>query len=609
VDPNSVDDAIDPAASPAVLDLLRRAADAQQDAPDQARQHALGARIVARAEGDRVGEAEALYRLANLAHAGGRPEDAFGLALEASEVAEACGAQLVEAWSLHLLGIVHYQASNFSEALSHCERALDVYQATGRGLDDSNMLNTVAAIYHSMGDNDRAIATYEEALAAAEPFGRPDMVALILGNIARIRSSRSEYLSAVSTGRRAIELARVHSPAIVTSLLADLAESYIGLADPDRAAQCFAEARRLHAESSERGNEPTPSAQLALMVAEGRVALRRGSLGEAIVVLQAALDMAERSGAREYELEINDLLATAFKRSGRFEEALDRREAHDRQHRQLVTHASDLRLRTLEVAHRTTEARLRSEVYRLRTDRTDPVTPSPPADDDPTVDTAFDIVSDTLSDTLFDDTVFDAAVDAVPGYLEAFQQLAILTEFRDAVTGEHTHRVGDLAAEIAHAMGRPPEWCEQLRLAARLHDIGKVAVPDAVLGKTGALTVEEYEMMKAHTSMGHRILAGNSAPMFQMAAEIAQSHHEWWDGSGYPLGISGPSIALSGRIVTIADVFDALCSKRPYKRAWPIDESARFVVSGRGGQFDPDVVEAFVAVLVARHPDLADDLR
>ena len=109
-----------------------------------------------------------------------------------------------------------------------------------------------------------------------------------------------------------------------------------------------------------------------------------------------------------------------------------------------------------------------------------------------------------------------------------------------------------------HAIGKSPEWCELLRMAARLHDIGKVAVPDSVLFKTGPLTVEEYEMMKSHTSMGHRILSGNSAPLFQMAAEVAQSHHEWWDGSGYPLGISHQSIALSGRIVAVADVYDAL---------------------------------------------------
>ena len=573
----------EPSASPAVKALLDRAADDQELNPGAARQHALQARVVARAEGDRVGEAESLYRLASLAHFGGDPEDAFGLAMEASEVASQCGAHLVEAWAVHLLGIVHYQASNFSEALEHCLRALDVYQATGHEVDSGNILNTVAAVYHSMGDNDRAIITYEHALAAAEPFGRPEMIALILGNIARIRSSRSEYLPAVSMGRRAVEIAREHSPSIVTNLLADLAEAYMGLADHQKAAECFAEARRVLAQLSEEGAEPSYSAQLGVMVAEGRVALRRGALDDAIGVLQAALDMSERTDAKEYELEINDLLATAFKRSGRFEEALERRETHDDQYRRMFTHAADLRLRTLQVAHETATARQQAEIFRLRTQELEVMV----GDGD---------VSPTNPTT------------AASHHLEAFEQLAVLTEFRDSETGEHTNRVGDLAAEIAHALGKSPEWCEQLRLAARLHDIGKVAVPDSVLRKTGPLTVEEYEMMKSHTSMGHRILSGNSAPMFQMAAEIAQSHHEWWDGSGYPLGISHNSIAVTGRIVSIADVYDALCSKRPYKRAWAVPEAARFVVSGRGGQFDPDIVDAFVAVLTARVPELGDEL-
>jgi putative two-component system response regulator len=182
--------------------------------------------------------------------------------------------------------------------------------------------------------------------------------------------------------------------------------------------------------------------------------------------------------------------------------------------------------------------------------------------------------------------------------------LAILAEFRDADTGQHTKRVGDMAAEIAHAIGEVPDWCERLRLAARLHDIGKVAVPDAVLLKSGPLTIDEFDLMKTHTTVGHQILAGSSSPLFELAAQLTLTHHEWWDGSGYPYGRRREEIPLSGRIVAIADVFDALRSKRVYKRAWPMDEAARFVVSGRDVQFDPDVVDAFVTVLLARHPEL-----
>jgi putative two-component system response regulator len=141
-----------------------------------------------------------------------------------------------------------------------------------------------------------------------------------------------------------------------------------------------------------------------------------------------------------------------------------------------------------------------------------------------------------------------------------------------------------------------------------VHDIGKVSVPDAVLLKSGPLTVEEFEIMKTHTTVGNQILAGSSSPLFQLASEIAISHHEWWDGSGYPYGHRAESIALSGRIVALADVFDALCSRRAYKRAWPMGEAARFIISGRGAQFEPDLVDSFVSVLLARYPELEAEL-
>ena len=345
-------------------------------------------------------------------------------------------------------------------------------------------MNTVAAVYHSMGDNDRAIVTYESALAVNEPLGRFGFAALVLGNIARIRASRSEYLPAVSLGRRAVDLARKHSPDIVSNLLADLAEAYMGLADHERASECFAEARRVWEERADHGIEPVAGDPARRDDGRGSSrppAAARSS--EAISVLQAALDMAERTDSREFELEINDLLATAFKRSGRFEEALDRREKHDSQYRQMFTHATDLRLRTLQVAHETATARQQAEILRLRTHELEAMVTT---DGQPIVRSA--------------------------NQLDAFERLAVLAEFRDTDTGQHTKRVGDMAAEIAHARGENPDWAERLRLAARLHDIGKVSVPDAVLLKSGPLTVEEFEIMKTHTTVGNQILAGSSSP-------------------------------------------------------------------------------------------------
>jgi putative two-component system response regulator len=147
-----------------------------------------------------------------------------------------------------------------------------------------------------------------------------------------------------------------------------------------------------------------------------------------------------------------------------------------------------------------------------------------------------------------------------------------------------------------------------LRLAARLHDIGKVAISDSVLLKPGPLTMEEFDEVKQHTVLGRRLLSGVSTDLFSLAAEAAWAHHEWWDGSGYPNGLSGKEIPLSGRIVAVADVYDSLSTRRVYKREWSLAEATRFIRSGTGAQFQPELVEAFVQVMVARKPSLEAEI-
>jgi putative two-component system response regulator len=314
-----------------------------------------------------------------------------------------------------------------------------------------------------------------------------------------------------------------------------------------------------------------------VLVSEGRVALRNGQLDAAIATLLTALDRADRTDHRELELEIHDLLAITYKQAGRYSEALEHRERHFALHREIFTDAADLRLRTVQVAHDTETARQLAEITRLKT---------------------TGLVADYAAD--------HADVDAY--HLEAYERVAALAEFRGGNTTKHTNAVGDLAAEIGHAIGQRPEWSERLRLAARLHDIGKVAVSDTVLLKPGPLTMEEYDEVKQHTVFGRRLLGGVSTELFALAAEAAWSHHEWWDGSGYPNGLNGLAIPLSGRIVAIADVFDSLATRRVYKQEWNLAEAVRFVMSGAGTQFQPDLVDAFVKVMVARHPEIASQI-
>ncbi len=182
---------------------------------------------------------------------------------------------------------------------------------------------------------------------------------------------------------------------------------------------------------------------------------------------------------------------------------------------------------------------------------------------------------------------------------ETLQLLAVAGEYRDDETSQHTERVGSMSADIGRRMGLSNESVALLREAAPLHDIGKLAIPDRIVLKPGRLTEAEHEIMQTHTTLGARLLFGSRSPALQLAGVVAESHHEWWDGSGYPKGLEGSDIPLVGRIVAVADVFDALTHERPYKPAWPLDQAIAMIRSSAGTQFDPRAVDAFLEIVGA----------
>jgi putative two-component system response regulator len=171
--------------------------------------------------------------------------------------------------------------------------------------------------------------------------------------------------------------------------------------------------------------------------------------------------------------------------------------------------------------------------------------------------------------------------------LETLQRLALAAEYRDDATHEHTERVARTASLLAERLGLPESFVSLLRQAAPLHDIGKLAVSDTLLLEPGRLTRDEFEQVKGHAAAGAAILEGSTYDVLCLAREIALTHHEWWDGSGYPAELAGEAVPLSGRIVALADVFDALTHPRPYKPAWPIDEAVAAISRSSGRQFDP----------------------
>jgi response regulator RpfG family c-di-GMP phosphodiesterase len=214
------------------------------------------------------------------------------------------------------------------------------------------------------------------------------------------------------------------------------------------------------------------------------------------------------------------------------------------------------------------------------------------------------VIADTtgpISERYIDAVVH--SMELMPEQIEVLERLAQAAEFRDAGTGAHVSRIGALAEQLALALGMSDDEAELLRHAAPLHDVGKVGIPDRILLKPGALEPDEWLVMQSHTLIGARILSGSDSRVVQLAEEIALTHHERWDGGGYPNRLRGEQIPLSGRICAVVDVFDALRSERPYKPAWSLADTLEELRRQRGRHFDPRVLDAFMAIV----PELGED--
>ena len=193
-----------------------------------------------------------------------------------------------------------------------------------------------------------------------------------------------------------------------------------------------------------------------------------------------------------------------------------------------------------------------------------------------------------------EDTVRERTEELRRTHLDIVRRLAQAAEWHDDTTGRHISRMSRLTHRLAVAAGMAPEHAEMLLQASALHDIGKIGIPDRVLLKPGKLDADEWELMKTHTTIGAQLLSGSSSEVVQMAERIALTHHERWDGKGYPHGLHGVDIPFESRICTIADVFDALVSERPYKPAWSVSDALDEIERMSGSAFEPRLVEAFL---------------
>ena len=225
--------------------------------------------------------------------------------------------------------------------------------------------------------------------------------------------------------------------------------------------------------------------------------------------------------------------------------------------------------------------------------------------------------ADVLADhaRVLEDRIEERSEQLTNSYRDTIATLTRASSFRDEETGAHVQRISFICVELAQTLGLSAAFCDCIRYASPMHDVGKIAIPDRVLLKPGSLDATEWAIMKTHSWLGAKMLEGGDSPYLQMGREIAMSHHERWDGTGYPVGLAGESIPLAARLMSIADVYDALRSERPYKTPFTHDAAVAIIANGDGrtspGHFDPAALAAFSAAQARMdeiHAGLADPL-
>ncbi len=357
------------------------------------------------------------------------------------------------------------------------------------------------------------------------------------------------------------------------STLDSLGSYYERRGEPDRAA-------RAHQQALDIGDvEGELDARLHL----GKLNMAAGTRGAAFEQLNAALELASQTRSPRHEADIHQALAEGYQEENQFEQALGHFIQLRKIEKDLFDAERDRQTRNLTLQFEVERARHDADVYKIRTE----------------VEQEGRRAAEQL--------VQERTSELARAQHEVVTRLAMAAEYRDDTTGEHTRRVGRASARIARALGWSEKRAGILGIAARLHDVGKIGIPDTVLLKPGKLDPDQFSQMQTHTLIGARILSGGRSELLRLAEEIALTHHERWDGQGYPRGLTAEQIPLSGRIVAVADVFDALTQVRPYKRAWTPLEAMREIIQQAGQHFDPHVVETALAVLTTPDPQAPDE--
>ncbi len=500
----------------------------------------------------------------------GKYREASAVILEEAGVREELQDHEGCAKCLNNLGLIHIELGDLHQALEHLARCFEYITHCPEPLHslESACLINIGNIHQIQHEYDRAAGAFEQGMAAAQRAGHTANEIAALTGMGLVARDRGQHREALQLLLQALRLAQASGRRYnEAEILDNLGQVYAGLGQRALALETFGQALGLSRELGALPSEQNTLVHLARLQAEG------GQLEQAAAHFERALACARQSGSDRAALEIHEHLGEVLQRLGHFEQAAQQfREALSLER---SLHAQDRQdtFQNLTAQLEVERARHQAETYRLMNQ------------------TSQQARSEA------EQQVQKRTADLEQAQREIITRLGLVGEYRDDKTGSHTQRVSQLAAALAQAIGLPPAEVELIRLASRLHDIGKIGVPDVILLKTGKLTAEEFTIMKHHTTIGARVLEGGQSDLTRMAEEIALTHHERWDGSGYPQGLQGDRIPLTGRIVAIVDVWDALTTERSYKAAWSREEAWREMAAQSGKHFDPYLIEVFLGMI------------
>ena len=472
-------------------------------------------------------------------------------------------------------GVLNGESGNLPAAVADYAEALDLAGALGDKTGEAAVWNNLGLALQYAGQYADAVRCYDRAFAAAGGDTLGQMVAgLALTNSALACLRVHDVRQGIVAARRAIDvfaeppdanrcMYRVSAEAHLAELLLEI-DDLRGAQEHARLAKQFAARSGL------------ARAQFRAQLAEGQVEVRAGLADVGLTRLKGGLSKART--AKEFLRDALTAAVKGYEQAGQpdvaivyLQELLNlNREA--KQQQVLMHHE-----RHLEQVER---SRISFELQQAA---------------DGELDSRRSILRVQLGER-----------ELMKSRIAMLEQQSVAAELHDDTTGEHCYRVGRLASILARDYGLEDDVCFMIDLAARMHDIGKLAVPDSILLKPGRLTDGEREIMQQHTTAGAELLAKSNIPQMHVAEEIARHHHEWWNGKGYPHRLSGTGIPIAARITSIVDVFDALTHVRPYKPAWPVSQAMHEIRTLRGVQFDPDVTDLFMQLVPRLQREVGD---